>query len=43
MTQKIELWFPTPIYFIDNLFGSEYENVKELFYNHHYEEYYHIL
>ena len=37
MTQKIELWFPTPIYFIDNLFGSEYENVKELFYNHNYD------
>lgn len=36
MNEKIELWFPTPIYYVDNLFGDKYKNVKELFYNHNF-------
>ena len=37
MNEKIELWFPTPIYYSDNVLGNEFKNKQETFLNHHYD------
>tara|TARA_R110000796_G_scaffold43230_1_gene106224 strand:- start:49 stop:615 length:567 start_codon:yes stop_codon:yes gene_type:complete len=37
MNEKIELWFPTPIYYVDNLFGKKYNQIKQIFDNHNYD------
>jgi len=36
MNAKIELWFPTPIYYVDNLFGEKYNEIKQIFNNHNF-------
>ena len=36
MNGKIELWFPTPIYYVDNVFGDNFEKTQQLFLNHNY-------
>ena len=36
MNEKIELWFPTPIYYVDNLFGINFEKTQQLFLNHNF-------
>ena len=37
MNEKIELWFPTPIYYADNVMGNEFKNKQETFLNHNYD------
>jgi len=37
MNEKIELWFPTPIYYVDNLLGNDYSKYSELFLNEKYD------
>ena len=36
MNGKIELWFPTPIYYVDNVFGNNFEKTQQLFLNHNF-------
>jgi len=37
MNAKIELWFPTPIYYVDNVFGNKYNEIKKIFDSHKYD------
>tara|TARA_E500000178_G_C16959913_1_gene725492 strand:+ start:664 stop:1227 length:564 start_codon:yes stop_codon:yes gene_type:complete len=39
MNQKIELWFPTPIYYVDNLLGNDLKKYQDLFVNRKYDTY----
>jgi len=36
MNGKIELWFPTPIYYVDNLLGKDFEKTQQLFLDYNY-------
>jgi len=36
MNEKIELWFPTPIYYVDNVFGDNFKKTQQLFLNHNF-------